>query len=114
MNLKDFVINALCKTGDFTKKSFLQRTVRHREPATQMADIEISACEIVGEMLGFDTDRDIFGFFRDVYGHYFLMCSTRVSFVPHITDLWIVKERLFGHLARRFKDVVGLMDSRPL
>ena len=31
----------------------------------QMADSEVLTMEIVGEILGFDTDKDIFGFFRD-------------------------------------------------
>ncbi len=46
----------------------------------QMADSEVLAREIALEMLGSNTDKGFFGFFRDFYGHFFV-CTTRVSFV---------------------------------
>ena len=62
MNLNTFIVNIYCETDDFMKKFFPSRTLRTRGPLPQLTDSEI---------LGFDTDKDIFGFFNSFYSHYF-------------------------------------------
>ena len=62
MNLNTFIVNVFCETDDFMKKYFPKRTLRARGPMPQLADSEVLTIEIVGEILGFDTDKDIFGF----------------------------------------------------
>ena len=114
MNLNDFIVNIFCETDDFMKKFFPNRTLRARGPHPQMADSEVLTMEIVGEILGFDTDKDIFGFFRDFYRHYFPTLPSRVSFVRHAANLWFVKKSLFEHIAQRFKDVIAVIDSFPI
>ena len=114
MNLDDFIVNIFCETDDFMKKFFPTRTLRTRGPQPQITDSEVLTMEIVGEMLGFDTDKDIFGFFRDFYAHYFPRLTSRVSFVRHAANLWLVKKSLFEHIARRFKDVIAVIDSFPI
>jgi len=114
MNPNDFIVNVFCETDDFMKKFFPKRTLRQRGPSPQMADSEVLTMEIVGEILGFDTDKDIFGFFRNFYSHYFPRLSCRVSFVRQAANLWAVKQRLFAHLSERFKDVVAVIDSFPI
>jgi hypothetical protein len=81
MNINDFIVNIFCETGDSMEKFFPNRTFRTRGPLPQMADSEVLAMEIVGEILGFDTDKDIFGFFKSFYSHYFPNLTGRVSFV---------------------------------
>jgi hypothetical protein len=68
----------------------------------------------VVKILGFDTDKDIFGFFKDFYRHYFPRLTSRVSFVRHAANLWLVKKSLFDHIAQRFKDVIAVIDSFPI
>ena len=114
MNLNDSIVNVFCETDDFMKKSFPKRTLRRRGPSAQMTDSEVLTMEIVGEMLGFDTDKDIFGFFRDFYGSYVPTLTSRVSFVRHAANLWKVKQRLFEHMAGRFGDGVNVIDSFPI
>ena len=58
MNLNTFIVNVFCETDDFTKKFFPPRYIRTRGPIPQLADSEVLTMEIVGEILGFDTDRN--------------------------------------------------------
>ena len=114
MNLNDFIVNVFCETDDFMKNFFPARAIRTRGPLPQLADSEVLTMEIVGEILGFDTDKDIFGFFRDFYQDYFPALTNRVNFVRHAANLWLVKKRLFDHIAEKFKDVVTVVDSFPI
>ena len=114
MNLNTFIVNVFCETDDFMKKFFPPRHIRTRGPMPQMADSEILTMEIVGEILGFDTDKDIFGFFRDFYAHYFPNLTCRVTFARHAANLWAVKQSLFEHIADKFKDAVQVIDSFPI
>ena len=114
MNLNDFIVNVFCETDDFMKKFFPVRTLRSRGPMPQLTDSEVLTMEIVGEILGFDTDKDIFGFFRNFYHQYFPKLTSRVSFVRHAANLWIVKKRLFEHIAEKFRDVIAVIDSFPV
>lgn len=114
MNLNDFIVNLYCEVDDFMKNFFPARKLRTRGPLPQMADSEILTIEIVGEILGFDTNKDIFGFFKNFYGHYFPNLNCRVTFSRHADKLWMVKHSLFKHLANKFKDVVQVIDSFPI
>lgn len=114
MHLNDFIVNVFCETDDFMKQFFPKRALRRRGPMPQMTDSEVLTMEIVGEMLGFDTDKDIFGFFRDFYHPYFPTLTSRVSFVRHAANLWKVKQSLFAYMAGRFRDVVTVIDSFPI
>lgn len=114
MNLNDFIVNVFCETDDFMKNYFPARTIRTRGPLPQLADSEVLTMEIVGEMLGFDTDKDIFGFFWNFYLDFFPALTNRVSFTRHASNLWLVKKRLFDYVAEMFKDVVNVIDSFPV
>jgi hypothetical protein len=114
MNLNDFIVNIFCETDDFMKKFFPGRTLRTRGPLPQMADSEVLTMEIVGEILGFDTDKNIFGFFKSFYNHYCPTLTSRVSFVRQAANLWVVKKSLFEYIATRFKDVIAVIDSFPI
>jgi len=114
MNLNDFIVNVFCETDDFMKNFFPARKLRTRGPRPQMADSEVLTMEIVGEILGFDTDKNIFGFFKRFYGHYFPNLTCRVSYARHAANLWTVKKSLFEHIANKFKDVVQVIDSFPI
>ncbi len=114
MNLNTFIVNLFCETDDFMKNFFPGRALRSRGPLPQLADSEVLTMEIVGEILGFDTDKDIFGFFRNFYSRYFPNLTCRVTFARHAANLWGVKQSLFKHIADKFKDVVQVIDSFPI
>jgi hypothetical protein len=114
MNLNTFIVNVFCETDDFMKKYFPPRHIRTRGPMPQLADSEVLTMEIVGEILGFDTDKNIFGFFKHFYAHYFPRLTCRVTFARQAANLWVAKQLLFQYLARKFKDVVQVIDSFPM
>jgi len=114
MNLNDFIVNVFCETDDFMKNFFPNRMLRTRGPVPQLADSEVLTIEIVGEILGFDADKKIFGFFRNFYRHYFPNLTSRVNFVRQAANLWWVKQRLFEHIANSFADIVIVLDSFPI
>ena len=114
MNLNDFIVNVFCETDDFMKKFFPDRTLRTRGPLPQLADSEVLTIEIVGEILGFDTDKKIFNFFKNFYRHYFPNLASRSNFVRHTANLWWVKQRFFDHIAERFTDIILVLDSFPM
>jgi hypothetical protein len=114
MNLNTFIVKVFCETDDFMKNYFPARTLRARGPMPQMTDSEVLTMEIVGEILGFDTDKDIFGFFRNFYAHYFPNLTCRVTFARHAANLWAVKQAIFQHIADAFKDVIQVIDSFPI
>lgn len=114
MNLNDFIVNVFCETDDFMKNFFPHRTLRTRGPLPQLADSEVLTIEIVGEIIGFDTDKKIFNFFKNFYGHYFPNLNNRVNFVRQAANLWWVKQRLFEHITARFRDVITVLDSFPM
>jgi hypothetical protein len=70
--------------------------------------------EIVGEIFGFDTDKDIFGFFKHFYAHYFPTLTCRVTFARQAANLWVAKQHLFQYLARKFEDGIQVIDSFPI
>lgn len=114
MNLNDFIVNIFCETDNFMKKFFEPRKLRTRGPLPQLADSEVLTMEIVGEILGLDTDKAIFEFFKRFYRHYFPKLSCRVTFTRQSAKLWAVKQRLFKHMAKRFRDTIIVLDSFPI
>jgi len=114
MNLNDFIVQIFCEVDDFMKKSFPERTLRKRGPLPQLADSEVLTMEIVGELLGQQTDKAIFQFFKRFYRHYFPKLTCRVSFARQAANLCSVKQRLFAYLAKRFKDTIEVIDSFPV
>jgi hypothetical protein len=114
MNLNDYIVNVFCKTDDFMKKYFPQRTLRQRGPMPQLSDSEVLTMEIVGEMIGIDTDKAIFKFFKRFYIDYFPNLGCRVTFARQAAKLWAIKQQLFKHIAERFQDTIVVLDSFPI
>jgi len=116
MNLNDFIVNIFCKIDDFMKKFIKPRELRARGPLPQLADSEILTMEIVGEILGFDTDKKIFEFFKRFFREYFprLSCSPEISgFIRQAASPWAVKQILFKYFAGLFRDTILVIDSFP-
>jgi hypothetical protein len=114
MNLNDFIVNVFCETDDFMENFCKSTTLRKRGPAPKLADSEVLTMEIVGEILGLNTDKQIFRFFKRFYSHYFPGLNNRVTFVRQAANLWLIKQRLFEQISRRFRDAVNIVDSYPM
>jgi hypothetical protein len=81
MNLNNSIVNVFCETDDFMENFCKSTTLRKRGPAPKLADSEVLTMEIVGEILGLNTDKQIFRFFKRFYSYYFPGLSSRVTFV---------------------------------
>jgi hypothetical protein len=114
MNLNDFIVNVFCKTDDFMKKYFPERTLRSRGPIPQLADSEVLTIEIVGEIIGLETDKAIFEFFKRFYIDYFPKLGCRVSFARQSAKLWAIKQQLFMDIGKKFQDTIVVLDSFPI
>jgi len=114
MNLNDFIVNVFCKTDDFMKKYFPERTLRRRGPTPQLADSEVLTMEIIGEIIGLETDKAIFEFFKRFYIDYFPKLSCRVTFARQSAKLWAVKQQLFMDIGEKFQDTIVVLDSFPI
>ena len=59
MDLNTFIIAVFCLIDDWLKT---QRPLRQRGPAPKLHDSEVLTIEVVGEFLGIDTDKGLFGY----------------------------------------------------
>jgi hypothetical protein len=55
--------------------------------------------EIVGEFLGFDTDQDIWKYFRSHWRHWFPALGSRSTFARQAANLWSIKQLVHHQLA---------------
>jgi hypothetical protein len=114
MDLETFITAVFCLADDFLRG----RKLRERGPAPRLADSEVLAMESVGEFLGIETDAGIFRYFRRHHGALFpaLPRVHRTTFARQAANLWLVKEALWRHVARRVRhdERLSILDSVPV
>jgi hypothetical protein len=71
MLIQDFIIEAFCFVDDQMKKLTASNPVRQRGFKPALSDSEVIAMELVGEFLGFDTDKGMWEFFSRHWSHFF-------------------------------------------
>jgi hypothetical protein len=96
VDLSTFIVSVFCLVDDRLKG----RRIRQRGPIPKLSDSEVLTIEIVGEFLGFDTDKAIHRHFRRHYGEWFPALGEvhRTTFARQAANLWKVKERLWQEL----------------
>lgn len=93
------------------------KPARARGPAPHLADAEVITMEIVGESLGIDCDKHIWGYFDSHWRNLFPALGDRTSFVRQAANLCYWKQRLLGALAElleAFRDDVHMIDGFPM
>ena len=73
--------------------------------------------EVVGEFLGMDSDKAVWGHFRRHWQCLFPGLGSRSVFVRQAANLWFVRQRLQAMLSRRLEgwgDTVHLAEGFPL
>lgn len=115
MDLDTFIVAIYCLVDDLMEEALEGERLRSRGPAPALDDREVITAEVVGEFLGIDTDKGIFGFFRRHYGGWFpaLRRVHRTTFARQAANLWAVKRRLWQALLVRVEHDRGicLVDS---
>jgi hypothetical protein len=118
MDLETFLTAVFCVTDDFLAELSREHKLRQRGPRPVLADSEVLTMELVGEFLGFDTDRAIVTYFRRHYGQLFpkLLAVHRTTFARQAANLWGVKRRLWQYLVTRLArdEAIGIVDSVPV
>ena len=105
MDLKDFIIRVFCWVDDSLRPLGRLRS-RGFEPG--LRDSEVLTMEIVGEFLGFHTDKGIWEYFRRHWRTWFPRLPSRTSFIRQAAQLWALKWRLQEDLSR----TLGSRESR--
>jgi len=114
VELSTFIVAVFCLIDDWIK----DKPLRERGPAPKLSDAETLTIEVVGEFLGIDTDRMIFGYFKEHYGEWFPALGQlhRTTFARQAANLWKAKERLWQELLSLVphNPAFALCDSFPL
>ncbi len=71
MDLDTFIIAVFCLIDDALTELVGPARLRQRGPHPTLADSEVLAMEVVGEFLGLDQDKAIYGYFRRHWAHFF-------------------------------------------
>jgi hypothetical protein len=117
MSLDDLILTVFCWVDDELHAAHLE-ALRQRGPAPLLADSEVLTLELVGEYLGFDTDTQLFWYFRQHHADAFpaLALVHRTSFARQAANLWQAKHVLQQRLAERLAGPAAdwLVDSLPV
>lgn len=93
MPLEHFIISVYCLVDDFlTEKQLLN--LRKRGEAPALNDSEVITLEIVGEYLGYGSDKAIWAYFKEHWSHFFPRIGCRTSFTRQCANLLGVKNEL--------------------
>lgn len=97
MTLEEFIIHTYCFVDDYFHKSF-PKPLRKRGEKPALSDTEVLTMEIVGEYLGYGSDKAIWSYFREHWRHFFPKIACRTSFSRQCANLNEVAKKLCERL----------------
>jgi len=103
MTLEDLIINTYCFVDDYLKDANLTRLRKRGEPPA-VYDAEIITMEIVGEYLGYGTDKRIWSYFKGHWHHFFPKITCRSSFAKQCANLSEVKKQLQVYVSNQLSN----------
>ncbi|MBE8589446.1 IS982 family transposase [Xenorhabdus griffiniae] len=109
MSQQDFIIWVFCWVDENLAELQQGTRFRSRGFPPKLSDAEAITMEVVGEFLGFSTDKGIWTYFRDHWSEWFPGLGSRANFAKQVSNLWAVKQQLQEKLAR----LLGALD-RPV
>jgi hypothetical protein len=114
MEIYDFIVTVFVAVDDFVQRFFSGRSLRKRGPLPRLSDSEVITIEIVGEYLGFDTDKGIYQYFKRHWYNCFPRLTDRTNFSRQSANLWRVKKGFLDYLAQNHDKFIQILDSMPL
>ena len=114
MKIIDFIITVFTIVDDFCQKYFSTRKLRQRGFLPKLADSEVISMEIIGEFMGFHTDKEIYQYFRHHWQNLFPQMPDISNFRRQAANLWKVKENLFMFLQTDTGRWLQILDSMPV
>lgn len=114
MKIYDFIVAIFVMVDDFIQMRFPERALRQRGPLPTISDSEVITMELVGEYLGFDTDKSIYQYFQRHWEDCFPKLPDRTNFSRQCANLWRIKETFIYYLAKDRDKFIQILDSMPL
>jgi hypothetical protein len=117
MDRDTFIISVYCLVVELYQQVTRGQRVRHGGFDPELSDEEVMTLELCGEFFKEHTDKDIFGYFRAHYHHFFPRLTDRTRFVQQAADLWQLKAAMQRRLVEQSgqaNDPVQPIDTLPL
>jgi hypothetical protein len=117
MPLDEFIISVFCCVEDLLKKICHGLKIRQRGFSPKLSDAELMTIEIVGEFLGFKTDKKIWEYFKRHFNDWFPQLPCRTTFVRQAANLWKIKQSLQKQLSQdlgSYGDDLYIIDGFPI
>ena len=93
MTQEEFIIQTYCFVDDYLQKMSLNR-IRTRGESPSLSDSEVITLEIVGEYLGYGSDKAIWSYFKTHWNHYFPNIKCLSSFSRQCANCFEIKKKL--------------------
>jgi hypothetical protein len=117
MDRDEFIITVYCLVCEHYRAIKKICPVRHGGFAPALSDEEVITLEICGEYFKLATDKDLFGYFRAHYRHFFPQLHDRSLFVRHAANLWRIKaliQQRLTYVSGQAEARVQIIDTLPL
>lgn len=97
-DIEEFIIAVYLSVAEHLETLLAQHPPRSRGFAPSLSDSEVVTLEIVGEFLGYHSDRDIWRYFRRHWPSWFPQLPCRTTFARQAANLWRYKQLLHQRL----------------
>lgn len=101
--VEEFIIRTFCLIDDEVKAVLGTARLRQRGFEPKLSDAEALTIEIAGEVLGYNSDTDIWSYFRRHWLCLFPTLGSRTTFVRQSANLWALKQILHSRLLTRLQ-----------
>ena len=91
MSLEDCITWVFCWVDDSVKKIIGDQKLRKRGFQPALTDAEVITMEVVGEFVGFDTDKAIWSYFKEHWSNMFPSIGSRSQFAKQAANLHLLK-----------------------
>lgn len=117
MPLEEFIIWIYVCVAENLEICLDGKRLRRSGPMPKLSDAEVIAMEIIGEYFGYDTDRQIWKYFKTHWNPWFPGLGSRSQFAKQASNLWSVKQMIQEKLAYNiggFSDDLHMVDGFPM
>jgi hypothetical protein len=87
--------------------------LRRRGPEPKLSDAEVMTIEVLGEMCGMRTDKQIYWYVRTHWRHFFPAMPCHQTFARQCKSLSIVKQKILGEMFPPSDDL-HVIDGFPI
>lgn len=117
MPIEDYIISVFCCVSEIYMQVIKGKILRRRGFKPKLSDEEVITMEIVGEFLGYDTDKGIWRYFKNHWLDWFPDLCSRANFAKQAANLWVIKRQIQDRLAYEqgnFSDNIHIVDGFPM